>query len=99
MTPSRFSRIVLLFAAAVVFGGCASTVKVESNPSGALVRMRGSGRPIYRWKTVGLTPCTFKAPYSAIQTYVRWDDGSESEKVRITVPKFSDPAPLFFEKP
>jgi len=88
-----------LFLLALLVSGCASTVRVESDPPGAMVRMRGSGRPIYRWRTVGLTPCEFKAPYSAIQTYVRWEDGAESEKVRVAIPKFGDPEPVVFRKP
>lgn len=94
-----FSWATLALTIAILVSGCASTVKVESNPPGALVRMRGSGRAIYRWKTAGLTPCEFKAPYSAIQTYVRWEDGTESEKIRVEIPKFSDPDPIRFTKP
>lgn len=94
-----FSLFSLALAAVVLVSGCASTVRVESTPPGAVVRMRGSGRAIYRWRSVGLTPCEFKAPYSAIQTYVRWKDGTESDKVRVTIPKFSDPAPVVFTKP
>ncbi len=92
-------RGVLALCVCGLMAGCASTVRVESDPPGALVRMRGSGRPIYRWRSVGLTPCEFKARYSAIQAYVRWEDGTESEKLRVPIPKFSDPAPLLFRKP
>ncbi len=90
---------IFCFAALVMATGCASTVRVESDPPGALVRMRGSGRAIYRWRTVGLTPCEFKANYSAIQTYVRWEDGTDSDKIRVTLPKWGDPAPVLFTKP
>lgn len=90
---------IVLSLACLLAAGCASTVKVTSDPPGALVRARGSGRASYRWKSVGLTPCEFETPYSAINACVQWEDGTVSETVRLHVPMMSDPEPLHFRKP
>ncbi len=83
----------------LLLSGCASTVPVTSDPPGAMVRARGSGRASYRWRTVGLTPCEFTVPYSAVVTYVQWRDGTQSEQRRIPLSNWRDPAPVHFEKP
>ena len=91
--------LLVLSLLCLLAAGCASTVKVTSEPAGALVRVRGSGRASYRWKTVGLTPCEFKTPYSAVNALVRWKDGTVSDVVRLPVPLFGEPEPLHFTKP
>jgi len=95
---SRPFTTLLLALACLSAVGCASTVKVTSDPSGALVRVRGSGRASYRWKSVGLTPCEFETPYSAVNACVQWKDGSVSEVVRLPIPVFGEPEPLHFRK-
>lgn len=86
-------------AGLLLLTGCASTVHVTSDPPGAIVRARGSGRASYRWRTVGLTPCEFPAEYSTIVTYVQWRDGTQSEQRRVPLSNWSDPPPVHFEKP
>jgi hypothetical protein len=63
------------------------------------VRVSGSGRASYRWKSVGLTPCEFDTPYSAIHACVQWKDGTMSDVVRLPIPLLSEPEPLTFRKP
>lgn len=76
-----FRTIVLLALCGCLLlaSGCATPVTVRSNPPGASVYVRGSGRPAYRWTFKGNSPATFTVPYNAIQVFVRWPDGSRSE--------------------
>jgi len=92
-------RVLAIALVSVLLAGCASTVKVVSDPPGAIVRARGSGRASYRWKTEGQTPCEFKTYYSTINACVQWPDGTNSEIVKVPMPLFSHPEPLNFKKP
>ncbi len=92
-------RALSIALVSVLAVGCASTVKVTSDPPGAVVRARGSGRASYRWKTEGKTPCEFKTYYSTINACVQWPDGTISEIKRVPMPLFSHPEPLNFKKP
>ena len=58
--------------AAILLTGCATPITVTSNPPGASVYSKGSGRPAYRWRFQGKTPVTFKMRYNAINTFVQW---------------------------
>jgi hypothetical protein len=94
-------RLILpLLLCALLLAGCATPVTVTSNPAGASVYCRGSGRPAYRWKYRGNTPVTFKVPYNAIQTFVQWPDreGRRSE-VRRSELLFEEAVKLHFERP
>ena len=46
----RNSLLPLLLAAAALGAGCASTVRIQSEPAGARIRWRGEGRASFRWK-------------------------------------------------
>jgi hypothetical protein len=98
LRPNFLPSILL---ALILASGCASTVKVTSDPPGALVRFRGSGRASYRWKTVGITPCEYRARYNAVKTVVFWKDGTASEIKRTEIPfvLFGEPEPVHFTKP
>jgi hypothetical protein len=71
-------------------------VTVVTDPPGATVYCRGSGRPAYKWKPRGMTqegkPVVFRVPYNAIQTLVIWPAENGKPAVRSEVVK-SD---LFF---
>lgn len=96
-----FSSFLLSFVSVCMFiaAGCASTVKVVSDPPGAMVRVRGCGRPSYKWKSAGITPCEFKVPYSKIQIYTSWNDGVKSEKIFVPMHGYDESQPLVFRRP
>jgi hypothetical protein len=66
-------------AGAVLLSGCATPVTVMSDPPGAAVYARGSGRAAYRWQYRGTAPVTFPAYYNAVLAFVRWPDGTRSD--------------------
>ena len=92
-------RLLPALLALALLAGCATPVVVTSNPPGAAVYSRGSGRPAYRWRYRGNTPVTFKVPYNSIQTFVQWsgEDGQKSP-VRYDKILFEDKVELHFEK-
>lgn len=91
---------ILFLLSLVLLAGCATPVTVTSNPAGASVYCRGSGRPAYRWKYRGSTPVTFKVPYNAIQTFVQWPaPQSGRSEVRRSELLFEETVRLHFERP
>lgn len=78
---TRLAILLALPLLALLLAGCATSVTVTSTPANAAVYLRGSGRPAYRWAYRGNTPVTVKVPYSAVDAFVRWPDGSRSEVV------------------
>jgi hypothetical protein len=76
--PLMLSLLVLIGFCA----GCATQVTVNSNPPGADIYARGSGRPAYRWEYRGKAPAEFKSYYSAVKTVAKWPDGKQSEVIR-----------------
>lgn len=80
--PAVVARF-LPVAALLVFGaGCATQVTVNSNPPGADIYARGSGRPAYRWEYQGQAPAAFKSYYSAVKVVAKWPDGRQSDVAR-----------------
>lgn len=102
-------RILFSAALAALFAlsGCMTPVTVTTDPPGATVYCRGSGRPSYRWKYRGATkdgqPVIFKVPYNAINTMVVWpaSDGRpamQSEAVHTSLLFKEDPVLHFVRK-
>ncbi len=92
--------LVLLLSAV----GCVSTVKVTSDQGGALIRVRGKGRPSYRWITGPMVKKpgdveSFTANYSTIEMYAIWPDGVKSEHVVLPLSNWEDPETVKFVKP
>ncbi|MDD5708080.1 MAG: hypothetical protein PHR35_19350 [Kiritimatiellae bacterium] len=96
---SAIRCLCLCTLAVLLLAGCATPITVTSNPPGAAVYCRGSGRPAYRWSYRGNTPVTFKVPYNAVQTFVQWPapEGGRSEIRRDSL-IFEDAAKLHFER-
>ncbi len=105
------TRNILLSAIAVTLGsslfvGCMTPVTVTSDPPGASVYCRGSGRAAYKWKLRGTTaadkPVTFRVPYNAIQTRVQWpaEAGLPAEGSEVVYTKllFKEDPVLHFER-
>lgn len=101
-----------MLAGSVLFGGCATKIKVTSEPAGAMVRYRGEGRASYRWKTAPkLTPCEFSVPYGRISAYAIWPDkaqaktesggmnGVQSERKQVNLSLLRDEESIHFTKP
>lgn len=65
--------------------GCATTVKITSDPSGVPAYVRGSGRSAYRWTYLGPTPVECRRSYNAVLTKVVWPDGTQSEEKRTSL--------------
>ena len=78
------SCALLTLVSAAVFSGCMTPVTVQTDPPGAVVYCRGSGRPAYKWQVRGRTeadkPVTFRVPYNAIETYAVWN-GADGKPV------------------
>ncbi|OGV71544.1 MAG: hypothetical protein A2269_04645 [Lentisphaerae bacterium RIFOXYA12_FULL_60_10] len=71
---------ILVLLSGWLLSGCQSTaITVKSDPSGATVYSRGSGRMGYVWEDKGVTPVTFPSKFNAQQTLVKWPDGSRSD--------------------
>ena len=105
------TRNLLLPAIALSLGatllvGCMTPVTVTTDPPGASVYCRGSGRAAYKWKFRGTTtadkPVTFRVPYNAILTQVKWpvQNGlpAESSEVRYNNLLFKEDPVLHFER-
>ena len=91
----RTTLLLPLLAAAMLAGGCASTVRVRTEPGKAMIYYRGEGRPTFRWKPAPTTsPASFKVYYSAISAYAVWPDGSQSRKTEVVLSNWGDPEPL-----
>ncbi|MGI5870174.1 MAG: hypothetical protein ACOX9C_12125 [Kiritimatiellia bacterium] len=104
-----------LMLAALMLGGCATKIKVTSEPSGAMVRLRGEGRAAFRWKTgPTVTPCEMDVYYGRVSVYVIWPDiqpdgqprmdgkrisGVKSEKRQIDLSPWRDEESIHFVKP
>lgn len=101
-----------LLAGSMLAGGCATKIKVTSEPSGAMIRYRGEGRASYRWKTAPtLTPCEFSVPYGRISAYAIWPgpaqagdesgamNGIHSEKKQVDLSLLRDEESIHFTKP
>lgn len=72
----------LLISTLLLGAGCATQVRVRTEPPGADVMARGSGRTAYRWENRGRAPVEFKVYYTAIQTVAVWPDGRKSPVTR-----------------
>ncbi len=85
----------LLVCCAVFSPGCASHVRVRTEPSGAMVRYRGEGRAAFRWKTAPTaSPVEFDVYYGRISAYAIWPDGSRSRHETVTLSNWHDPDPI-----
>lgn len=111
------SKIVLAaaMATAVLLGGCATKIKVTSEPPGAMVRLRGEGRAAFRWMTgPTVTPCEMDVYYGRVSVYVIWPDGKpvgqqrpggmlvngvKSEKQEVDLSPWRDVETVHFVKP
>lgn len=102
--------IVGLLACSVFLAGCATTVKVTSEPAGAIVRLRGEGRAAFRWMTgPTLTPCEMDVYYGRVSVYVIWPNGQQvggskisgvkSEKKELDLSAARDVETVHFVKP
>ena len=102
--------LVCLAACSMFAGGCATKIKVTSDPAGAMIRYRGEGRASYRWKTAPkATPCEFDVYYGRISAYAIWPDGAQgaagsfnavkSEPQEVSLSAFRDVEALHFTKP
>ncbi len=96
----NIASLSLAAVLAFVFSGCMTPVTVTTDPPGATVYCRGSGRPAYKWQyrgtTAGGQPVVFKVPYNAIKTRVVWPaaDGKPSQQSDVVYTKI-----LFKEDP
>lgn len=94
-----------LMSVAVLLSGCATTVKVTSEPAGAMVRLRGEGRAAFRWMTgPTVTPCEMNVYYGRVNVYVIWPaDGKtgpvKSEKKEVELSAWRDVETVNFVKP
>lgn len=90
---------VALCAAAVLCGGCATRVKVRTEPAGAMVRYRGEGRAAFRWKTAPTaSPTEFDVYYGRISAYAVWPDGSQSRHETVTLSNWRDTEEIVLRK-
>ena len=79
-------------AAALLACGCASHVRVRTEPAGAMVRYRGEGRAAFRWKTAPTAaPTAFDVKYGRISAYAVWPDGSQSRHETVVLSNWRDP--------
>ena len=84
--------LAALCAALCLAGGCASHVRVRTEPAGAWVRYRGEGRAAFRWKTApSVAPTAFDVYYGRISAYAVWPDGSQSRHETVTLSNWRDP--------
>jgi hypothetical protein len=91
-------RATPLLGIALLVSGCTTAVNITSNPPGAHVFARGSGRAAYHWEKKGQAPVAYKSWYSAEKARVVWDDGTKSEIVR-TPMMWTRSAEIHFEHP
>lgn len=101
---------VLLLAFGLFAGGCATRMRITSEPEGALVRLRGEGRAAFRWKTgPTVTPCEMDVYYGRVSVYVIWPNGNvaepgrmrgiKSEKKTVTLSNWHSVENVHFVKP
>jgi hypothetical protein len=91
----------------LAFAGCMTPVTVMTEPAGATVYCRGSGRPSYRWEykgsTAGDQPVMFRVPYNAIKTYAVWPSENGKAPVKsaevYTKLLFSEDPVIVIKKP
>ena len=107
--------LVAALAAGVLLGGCATKIRVTSDPPGAMVRLRGEGRAAFRWMTGPTeTPCEMDVYYGRVSVYVIWPDGKpegqpkpggtlisgvKSEKKQVDLSMWRDAETVHFVKP
>ena len=78
------SFFLVLLAACMMLSGCATQLKITSEPSGAMVRLRGEGRAAFRWMSgPTVTPCDMDVYYGRVSVYVIWPDGEQTAKGKI----------------
>ncbi len=77
-----YKPLLIGLAILALGSGCATQVTINSNPPGAMVYARGSGRAAYRWEMKGAAPVTYKSWYSVEKSFVTWPDGTRSDVVR-----------------
>ena len=96
----KTSSILLAISACAILSGCMTPITVQTDPPGATVYCRGSGRAAYKWKPRGMTaegkPVVFRVPYNTIQTCVIWpaDGGKPAMRSEVIKTKL-----LFREDP
>lgn len=92
-TGARAAALCALCAALAT--GCASHVRVVTEPAGALVRYRGEGRAAFRWKTAPTaSPTAFDVYYGRVSAYAIWPDGSRSRHKTVSLSNWRDPDPI-----
>jgi len=102
--------LATLLALGLFAGGCATRIRITSEPEGALVRLRGEGRAAFRWKTgPTVTPCEMDVYYGRVSAYVIWPNGEtskpgqisgvKSEKKTVTLPNWGEDETIHFVKP
>ena len=81
----RTFAVVILTGLGMVAGGCSTAVTVKTDPPGATIWARGSGRNAYKWEEKGVadSPLTYKSPYSADRIVAVWDGKTKSEEIRV----------------
>ena len=86
-------RLIAICALAALAAGCSTHVRIRTEPEGGVIRYRGEGRAAFRWQYAypTKTKTEFDTRYGRITTYARWPDGSESEKVSVSLSSFEDP--------
>ena len=104
----------ILLATLLAFGlfvsGCATRMRITSEPEGALVRLRGEGRAAFRWQTgPTVTPCEMDVYYGRVSAYVIWPNGEtskpgqisgvKSEKKTVKLSNWRDVETIHFVKP
>ena len=88
----RHAFLLPLLAAAALCAGCASTIRVRTEPAGARVLYRGSGNPRYRWTAAPAgDPASFEVLYSGVKLWAAWPDGSQSRIESLTLSNWGDP--------
>jgi hypothetical protein len=90
----RTLSLLFLLAAAALGAGCASTVRVRTEPAdGALVYYRGKGRPTFRWTRVpGTAPATFDVFYGGVLLWAVWPEtGAQSQIESVVLSNWRDP--------
>ncbi len=82
----RNFAVAALVLCAALATGCATRVRIESEPAGAMIRYRGEGRATFRWKTAPTAaPADLKLYYGRISAYAIWPDGTVSEKKTLSL--------------
>jgi hypothetical protein len=87
----KLTSLLLAVSICAVLSGCMTPITVQTDPPGATVYCRGSGRPAYKWKPRGMTaegkPVVFRVPYNTIQTFALWPAENGKPAVRSEVVK------------